>query len=912
MKKSPLKNFRSQMFAVLLILAAGFSGITSQNQVYAQTSLNPEITSVTPNTLRAEGGAEVVITGKNFSSGTMVILGGDLVKNATLTANEIRFLATPQAIAGAKTLTVLNNNGIAQKELRIIDKSLAGLLVGEMTTIAGGESSTGDGELATKANFGFLDPQGFVYDKDGNLFIMEQTSGQIRRIDAKTGVVNTVVGLGNSSKDGDLAVLARVQPVAIAVGQDGSLFISDALTNSVKRVDALTKTITTVAGGKLGAASGDGGLAVNASLGEFVSSLAIDSNNNLFILSGNLSDSIRTIRKVDSKTGIITRVAGNGVAESSGDGGLAINAGIRPTDIALDSLGNLFIADGNTRVRRVDASTGIITTVAGNGKDGFFDQTPIDGKPATSVALSLSAISLDKDNNLVFVESASFVKVDAKTGLINVLPVGPLSPNETGFGVSGHPTVNSSGNIVFGFNGRIFERIASSPTGEVKQIAGTKTVNFTEDGSTPATMANLGVTSNAVSDISGNVFFNDIRNNYVRKIDGRTGLITTIAGSGPSIIFSSGGGDGKNATSPEVSFMPNSISLDSFSNLYIADGLGERVRRVDALSNIITTFAGNSKTTSLGDGGPAKDASLGNVADIAFDAQGNLFVSAEGRIRRVDANTKIITTIAGNGKNVSAGDNGPATSATGGFLNLTTDPSGNIYVVDSSVFTQGQFQRDKVRRIDSRTGIITTIAGSNNEAFLGENGPATSAGLGYITGLAANSNGDVFISSYKFTTSPITILAPKPDFRIWKVDAKTGNISVLASSDNTSSVKINGFSSLHLDSNENLLVAENMYLGRSSSSIKLFKLSDKVRTSSDVFISNVNYQKPTLTVSGGGFGNNGVTVTVNGQNVTKQMVTQSNDQIVLKGKVKQLNIRKTGNQIIVTTSTGINTSLVFQ
>ena len=911
MEKSPLKQFRSQIFAILLILAASFSSIIAQNQVQAQTNLNPEISNVTPNTLRTEGGIEVTITGKNFSSDTVVVLGGSLIKNPTLTSSsEIRFQVPPQAIAGAKTLTVLNNKGIAQKELRVIDKSVSGLSVGEITTIAGGEATTGNGELATKAN---INSQSLAYDREGNLFIME--ANQIRRIDAKTGTINTVVGLGSSTKEGDLALLAKIEPNGIAIASDGAIFIADRLTKTVKRVDALTKTIKTFAGGKPGTASGDGGLATEASLGGGVTDIALDQNNNLFLIAGDFDN--LTVRKVDSKTGIITAFAGNGQGSFSGDGGLAINAGITPQKIALDSLGNLFISDfSNTRIRRVDASTGIITTVAGNGGNSgsFFD--PIDGKPATSVGIVPNNLALDKENNFVFSDVRGLLKVDTKTGLIKRLPVTSLIPtDEAGggfglFGVSGGFTFNSDNNLVFNYDGIVFEILSSSPTGENRKLAGIRTNNFSEDGS-PAITSNLGGITSAVSNISGDIFINDLNNKYVRKIDSNSGLITTIAGGGPKSVFSPHAGDGKNANSPEVAFYPASIALDFLGNLYVGDFFNENVRRVDTFSNIITTFAGNSDDEgSTGDGGQAKNAGLGNVNDVAFDPQGNLFICADFSIRRVDANSKIITTIAGNGKRNFAGDGGLATNATGGFIDLTIGSGGNIFVVDSELSNTG---KDRVRRIDTRTGIITTVAGGNNTTFTGENGPATKAGLGNISSIVVNSSGDLFISSYRVIPSNAVFAFPTIESRIWRVEAKTGNISVLASSPTdtsvTTSASVKSVSQLSLDKNENLLVTEG---GSNISAVRLLKLSDKVKTSSDVFISNVNYQKPTLTVKGGGFGNSGVTVTINGQNVTKQMANQTNDQLTLTGKTKQLNLRKTGNQIIVTTSTGINTSLVFQ
>jgi streptogramin lyase len=183
-------------------------------------------------------------------------------------------------------------------------------------------------------------------------------------------------------------------------------------------------------------------------------------------------------------------------------------------------------------------------------------------------------------------------------------------------------------------------------------------------------------------------------------------IITTVAGNGVNSGGYNGGyaGDGGPATNAELN-LPFGLVIDSSGNLYIGDGNNNCVRRVDT-NGIITTVVGNATGGFSGNSGPATNASLNGVQGVAMDGQGNLYVadSLNCRIRKIDTNG-IITTFAGNGTNAYSGDNGPATNASLSTpQGIAFDGTGNLYVADTD--------NNVVRRVDTN-GIVTTFAGGD-------------------------------------------------------------------------------------------------------------------------------------------------------------------------------------------------------
>ena len=331
--------------------------------------------------------------------------------------------------------------------------------------------------------------------------------------------------------------------------------------------------------------------------------------------------------------GTIVTVAGNGGTGFSGDGGQSTNASFNtPVYVAVGHDGTLYIVDWfNNRIRKV-APTGIITTVAGNGTAGFSG----DGGPATSASLNQPlAVELDGQGNLYIADAANsrIRKVDA---------AGTIS--------------TAAGNGIEGFAG--------------------------DNG--PAVNAELDAPTRLALDIEGNLFIADQNNMRIRRVDAVSGVITTVAGSGPPGRFNGAySGDGGLATSARFNH-PTAVDLDSSGNIYVSDQLNHVVRKVNT-AGIISTFAGNGIAAFNGDGGLATNASLNDPAGLAMDAAGNLYIgdNVNERVRRVDP-SGLISTVVGNGSSGFTGDRGPAVTAEiDNPFGVALDDEGNLYVADT-------------------------------------------------------------------------------------------------------------------------------------------------------------------------------------------------------------------------------------
>lgn len=546
-------------------------------------------------------------------------------------------------------------------------------------------------------------------------------------LQASAQVITTVAG--GYIGDGALATSAAFdRPMSVANDSAGNLYIADTRNHRIRKV-APDGSISTVAGNGNSGFNGDGGLAVHATL-KFPNGIAMDTLGNLYI-----ADSFNyRIRKV-TPDGIISTVAGNGTEGYAGDGGPATGAQLDfPNGIAVGSSGTIYIADtSNNAIRRV-TTNGVISTVAGNGIYGYSG----DGGLAISAQLaSPTGVAVDGDGALYIADRRNDrIRKVATDGIITtVMGTGVHGSNcavdSSENALLSFPrgvTVNATGTLLVVDTGNHCVRVPQ-PDGWIFNFIGTGEHGYSGDGGF-AMSATLSGPSSIAVDSSNRSYVADTGNHRIRKVDTNS-IITTIAGIGR---FS---GDGQAATSATL-YQPLGVVKDNNGNIYIADSANQRIRKVATNGNI-STYAGNGNQGFAGDGGQAINAEFRYPSDLAVDSAGNLYISDtfNDRIRKI-ALDGTIATVAGGSVTGELGDGGSATNASlDRPIGIALDNNGNLYIADS--------YHARIRKV-STDGIITSVAGNGDSGYSGDGGPAIDAALNYPKDVSVDGSGAILIA----------------------------------------------------------------------------------------------------------------------------------------------------------------------
>lgn len=456
------------------------SNSTSFTVVGTGTNPVPVISSLSPQSFVAGAGQQTLtINGSNFV-GTSAVIVNSASRAATLVGStQLTVLLTAQDLAVPATFTVVVSNpapggGPSNPSTFTVSNSL-----GTINSLAGNGTPGYSGDGGPALNAQLSGPSGVAFDAAGNMYVAEEANHVVRKVDVHTGTVTTIAGLGGFAGfagDGGPAASSRLfAPRDVAIDSAGNLFIADSWNVRVRKIDAQTGFISTVAGDGVAGFSGDGGPATAAHLG-FPTGVKVDAAGNLYIAD---SENNR-LRKIDH-SGVITTIAGTGTAGFTGDGGPATAAALSfPVQPALDGAGNIYFADyQNFRVRRIDALTGVITTVAGNGTSFF----PADGGPATSSAIS-------GPQSLIIDPSGALLVADVGNDRVRAVNVtnAPLAVA----GVTIQP-------------------------GNIDSIAGTGVEGYTGDGG-PARSARIFNPCGFALDPAGNFVFADYYNAAIRRV----------------------------------------------------------------------------------------------------------------------------------------------------------------------------------------------------------------------------------------------------------------------------------------------------------------------------------------------------------------------------------------------------------
>ncbi|HEX9155985.1 MAG TPA: hypothetical protein VF819_10500 [Nitrospira sp.] len=382
---------------------------------------------------------------------------------------------------------------------------------------------------------------------------------------------------------------------------------------------------------------------------------------------------------------------------------------------------------------------GTIRTVAGNGDSGFLG----DGGPATAACLNEpKAVTVDGRGNLIIADSENHLvrKVDRETGQIRTIAGYVGVPEPRLEVVKVHSAPEPEGDDPFSDAGTTGERAFAQQTdlsGTVRYVvngAGTAR-RFGGDGGR-ADRALLNFPTAVAVDKAGNLYIADTMNHRIRRVEAGTGLITSVAGVGQPRY----GGDGGPAVAAGLN-EPAALAVSESGTLYIADQSNNRVRAIDLATGLIRTVAGIGSASYNGDGIPATEAALAGPSGLALGKDGTLFIADtfNGRIRAVDADTGVISTIVGDGGDYRyQGAVEPPSSSVSRPSGIAVDPEGNIFLTDSD--------NHLIRRWDRSTGRLDRLAGVGVANYGGDGGTALEASVNYPFGIAVDRDGHLFVA----------------------------------------------------------------------------------------------------------------------------------------------------------------------
>jgi len=649
------------------------------------------------------------------------------------------------------------------------DNCVHKLSQGNLTRVAGtgAQGYSGDGGPATQALLNR--PDALAVDSTGDVYLIDLANYVVREISAATGKITTIAGNGQccvtTTYSGIATQAEFIAPQGLAVDSTGNLYFSDAGVNVIVKI--ANGSMSMVAGSPGSFGFSDGPVATAQIAGP--SGIAIDGAGNLYF-----ADSVnQRIREISA--GSITTLAGTG---GYGDGGPANQAVLgNPQYVALDAAEDLYFSDAGTGVvRKVSAATGSIATVAGNPAG---EGTLFNGAVATDVPLDVpEGVAVDSAGNLYIADGVNLFLYKVTNGLIYEVPGSGqggaimIDPQSTLYLGANGLAVDSAGNLFFADTSSVLQspNLQFVPIlGHIVEISNGVDTNLGGNGMTGsggigglAIDAPLASPQALALDSADDVYFADADNCQILRIDAKTGILTAVAGTGKCGFA----GDGGPATTAELS-NPVGVALDKAGNIYIADTFNVRIRKVTAATGIITTIAGTGSVGFSGDYGPATSAELKSPWGIAVDSAGNVFVADSERIR-------VLTPATGSGCTYSLSATSFSAAIAGASESVTVDTgyycqwtvSGLPSWISLSGAVGGTGNGAAALTVAANTG----VARSATFIVAGQSVTISQAGAvaAPVITLVANAEGEApVIAPNTWVEIKGTDLAPAGDTRIW-------------------------------------------------------------------------------------------------------------------------------------------------
>ncbi len=543
---------------------------------------------------------------------------------------------------------------------------------GVVTTLAGTAGAAGSAN-GTGAAARFDMPQGIATDSAGNVYVGDSRNRVIRKI-TPSGVVTTLAGTAGvaGSADGTGAAASFMWPQGLAIDNAGNLYVADTWNNTIRKITP-AGVVTTLAG----TASLTGGYADGtgaAAIFNWPQDIAIDSVGNLYVTEYNNN----TIRKI-TPAGVVTTLAGTaGVAGSANGTGGAARFNV-PYGIAVDGGGNVYVGDNrNGTIRKITAA-GVVTTLAG-GVGGA-----ADGTGAAARFNAPMGVAADSAGDIYVADNMNHViRKVTQAGVVTTF-AGALPVSGSADGTGAAASFSTPMGIATDNAGNVYT--ADLWNHSVRKITPTGVVT---------TLAAIYTATGVATDSAGNVYVAAASNFTIHKVT-PAGVVTTLAGTAG--VYGSADGTGAAASFGG----PSDVATDSAGNIYVADSNNNTIRKVTP-AGVVTTLAGTaSPTGGYADGtGPA--AKFLMPSGVATDTAGNVYVAdtLNAAIRKITP-AGVVTTLAGNPNAARGSADGTGTAASFNWpYKLTTDSAGNVYVAENA--------NSAIRKI-TPAGVVTTIVG---------------------------------------------------------------------------------------------------------------------------------------------------------------------------------------------------------